>query len=194
MNRIIWTGLALVLVAASSSRASEDVAEVQKRQSFRRFIVSAGAEAQYNQMIEIFLANFRKGFESGLKRSLSEIDGKEQETVNEAAAIATEAVDGFVSRFKEGLVKVAPFPELIDQVYYPVFAAQFTTAEFDTLAQFYESDVGKKYASQSALLMQQSATLFNEKYGERVQEFSLSLAKSQWDTVQERLKTLKEQR
>lgn len=192
IKRAISAAAVLLLVAATAGLASEPVPDAQKRESFRKFIVLTGAEAQYNQAIEIFLSNFKDGFERGLKRGLENLEEKDAETYAKATAIAGEAINQYVSNLKEAMATIAPFPELVEEVYYPVFAAQFTAQEFDDLSRFYESPLGKKFASQGPHLMQQSAATFNDKYGTKLEERAVGLAKEQFGAIQGKLEALKQ--
>lgn len=191
IKRAILAAAALLLVAATGSLASEPVPDAQKRESFRRFIALMGAEAQYHQAIDIFLSNFKDGFERGLKRGLENLGEKDAETFAKATALASEAINQYVSKLKEAMATIAPFPELVEEVYYPVFASQFTAQDFDDLSRFYESPLGKKFASQGPQLMQQSAATFNDKYGAKLEEQAIGLAKEQFGAIREKLEALK---
>lgn len=192
IKRAISAAAVLLLVAATGSLASEAVPDAHKRESFRRFIVLMGAEAQYHQAIEIFLSNFKDGFERGLKKGLENLEENDAETYAKATAIAGEAINQYVSSLKEAMATIAPFPELVEEVYYPVFAAQFTAQEFDDLSRFYESPLGRKLASQGPQLMQQSAAKFNDKYGAKLEEQAIGLAKEQFGAIREKLEDLKQ--
>ena len=163
----------------------------EKRLVFHKFLQVIGAEAQYNQMMNIMAGQLQSGFASGLRQQVQQIDDASPEERAKFLGIMEGALGRFVSTFKARVMEKMPFSGLIDELYYPVYERHFNTSEFREIIAFYESPVGKKFVSLAPNLMQESVFLFNKLYGQRLQEVSNSIAKEEFERIKPELEKLK---
>ena len=72
-----------------------------------------------------------------------------------------------------------PVNELINNVYYPAFSKHFTIEEIKEITAFYETPTGQKFISTTPTVMQESATIMNEKYAPQLQKIGDKIAEEE---------------
>lgn len=188
----IWsiTVLLTVVFLPIFSHSNADV-KSEEQKVFRHFFEAIGAEAQYNQMMDIMVRQFQQGLASGLQRQAAKVEDASQAEKDRVIQLFKQVLFAYVEKIKTAMVAEMPFDELVDNVYYPIYSKYFHVSDIKEVIAFYESPVGKKFVSMSSVLMQEIVSTFNQKYGPKLRELSNRIADEELAKIKPELEKLK---
>lgn len=182
----------LVLLAGIVAGTSPAVAETAQADllEYRKFFTAIGGKAQYDQMLTILISQFQQGFNSGMVEGIKKVDNASAEEKKQIMALFDQAMERYLQRSRDQIVAIMPFDELVEHVYYPVYSRYFTLNEITELTSFFSSPLGKKYASVTPALMQESVALINSRYTPELQKKSRELAEEEFAALESELERL----
>lgn len=149
----------------------------------------SGARQQYDQMRAIMSAGMKRGFARGFVRAMQ---GKsltpEQKT--KARAIAKKHFEAFLSDFDKFVTATMPWETLVKEVYTPVYLRHFSVEEIRQLSVFFRSSIGKKFVENAPQLIQESASITNERYGDTINRYAAEQMQRRLKQMESELKKL----
>lgn len=174
--------LLTIIVLPVFSYSKADTASEEKK-IFHKFFKVTGAEAQYNQMLDLMVRQFQQGFASGLQRQAAKVENAAQADKDRVIQLLKQAMFAYIEKIKQAMLTEMPFQELVDNVYYPIYSKYFHVSDIEEIIKFYESPVGQKFVSMSPILMQESVTGFNQQYGLKLRELSSRIADEEFAKI-----------
>jgi hypothetical protein len=180
---IVFSGVYLSIAADSK----------EEYEVYNNFIIVTGAEAQYNQMIDIMMSQFQQGFSTGVQDAIKNKDNISEKDKTEIQKIINESMNSFMQKLKEKLLEKMPFQELVKNVYMPVYQKYFTIDEIKEITKFYESRTGSKFVSLVPAIMQEEVTVFNQSYNEKVMQISKEIAEIEFSKMKQAIEQLEKQ-
>lgn len=156
--------------------------------AYEQFFEATGAEAQYEQMLNITISQLQQGFGSGLRGAAEKGESATPEEKEQLMQMIKQAMDSFLKKLRVEIKKLMPFDELVTNIYIPVYAKHFKIEEIKEITSFYKSPVGQKFISVVPTLMQESMTMVNQKYTLQLQEISGKIAKQEFAKIKEKIK------
>ena len=173
----------LALVPYVNAGANSEVVR-----AYQNFFKTTGAEAQYEQMLNIMISQFQQGFGSGLRGAATKDESATPEEKEELMQMIEQAMDSFLKKLRVEIKKLMPFDELVTNIYTPVYAKHFKIEEINKITSFYKSPVGRKFISVVPTLMQESMTMINQKYTLQLQEISGKIAEQEFAKIKEKIR------
>jgi hypothetical protein len=177
---IVFLTLLVFLATVPYAKALDKKAELKV---YQRFFKATGAEDQYNQILNLVVAQLRQNFSAAIKDVIPKTENATQEEKEKIGQLLNQAMGSYFQKMRAKTAEALPLNELIADVYYPAFSKQFTVEEIDELATFFESPLGKKYISSLPIAMQESFTLINQKYMPQLQKISAKLAEEEMQKI-----------
>lgn len=174
--------LLTIIVLPVFSYSKADAASEEKK-VYQKFFKVTGAEAQYNQMLNLMVRQFQQGFASGLQRQAARVEDAAQADKDRVIQLLKQAMFAYIEKIKTAMVTEMPFQELVDNVYYPIYSKYFHVSDIKEIIAFYESPIGQKFVSMSPILMQESVTGFNRQYGPKLRELSNRIADEEFAKI-----------
>lgn len=166
-----------------------DAAPVDKFALFQKLITVTNTETQYKQIISLILNQFKLGMTNSMNRNLDNnntLTNQQKENAKSATAMMlNEGLAEMEKRFHEAI----PFSEIVKEVYFPVYDKYFTVSELQDVIEFYESPTGKKFITQSPVIMQEAMAILNSKYQARIQKIGQEVAIEQMEKIKSRMET-----
>ncbi len=156
--------------------------------AYQNFFETTGAEAQYEQMLNITISQFQQGFGSGLRGAAEKDESATPEEKEQLMQMITQAMDSFLKKLRVKIKKLMPFDELVTNIYIPVYAKHFKIEEINEITSFYKSPVGRKFVSVVPTLIQESMTMVNQKYTLQLQEISGKIAEQEFAKIKEKIR------
>ena len=141
-------------------------------------------------MLNLMVRQFQQGFASGLQREAAKVENAAQADKDRVIQLLKQAMFAYIEKIKTAMVTEMPFQDLVDNVYYPIYAKYFHVSDIEEIIQFYESKVGQKFVSMSPILMQESVTGFNQQYGPKLRELSSRIADEEFAKIKPELDKL----
>lgn len=159
--------LLLVLTAITLNPCAVFAGEEIKLATFQAFCKAAGFENQYNQMMNILVEGFQQGMVSGFQEEM-----KDKDVPADKREKLTQLVTATSLKLKVDLdillKKELKFEDLVTNVYLPIYRKHFSEQEIKELTSFYSSPLGKKTATLTPSMMQESSEAYNRIYAQRV--------------------------
>lgn len=187
--RILSITVLLTVVLPVFSYSKTDV-KSEEQKVFRQFFEVIGAEAQYNQMLDIMVRQFQQGLASGLQRQAAKVEDAGQAEKDRVIQLFKQVLFTYVERIKTAMVAEMPFDDLVENVYYPVYSKYFHVSDLKEIITFYESPIGKKFVSMSPILIDETVSTFNRKYGVKLRELSTRIADEEFAKIKPELEKL----
>jgi len=185
---IAFLSFLIVLATYPYARAQDKKAELKIYQNFFKV---TGAESQYNQILNLMVAQLQLGFSAALRELAKKVDDATPEEKERGRQLLEQGMKNYFQRMKVKINEVMPLDELISNVYYPVYSKHFTVAEIEELIAFYESPIGQKYISVTPTLMQESVAIMNQKYTPQLQKIGFKLAEEEMEKIKPELEKLR---
>ena len=179
---ICMAALLTIIVLPVFSYSKADAAGEDKK-IFQKFFQVTGAEAQYNQMLNLMVRQFQQGFASGLQRQAARVENAAQADKDRVIQLLQQAMFAYIEKIKAAMVTEMPFQDLVDNVYYPIYSKYFHASDIQEIIKFYESPIGQKFVSMSPILMQESVQGFNQQYGPKLRELSSRIADEEFAKI-----------
>src|SRR5208337_1724838 len=139
--KIVFLSFLVLLVVVPCARALDKKAELAVYQKFYQVI---NAESQYNQILNVMVAQFQQGFVVGFREAAKKMENATPEEQEKFTKLFEKAMESYTQKMRKKAAEVMPLKELIDNVYYPVLSQHFTVSEVEELIAFYESPIGQK--------------------------------------------------
>ena len=184
---VVQIGVILLLGLSTLSCHQDDAETMDATQVYQKFFEVAGAKTQYEQMRNIFIAQFRQGFSSGVENALRDANPEKKDKI---VKLAGETIERFLTQLQGKMDEIMPFEALVTDVYIPVYSKYFTIDEIREITSFYESKVGKKFASAVPSIMQSATDLINNYYTPRLQGIASDLAKQEFATLKSQIEKI----
>jgi hypothetical protein len=178
--KIVFLFFLVFLVAAPYAKALDQKAEIKV---YQRFFKATGAESQYDQIVNLMVAQFQQEFSPAIRELAKKMGDATPEEKEKVRQLIEQAIKNYFPKMKVKITSVMPWNELITNVYYPAFSKQFTVSEVEEITKFYESPIGKKYVSAMPTIMQESLTLINQKYAPQLQKISSKLIEEEMKKI-----------
>ncbi len=150
---------------------------------YQKFFKATNIESQYNQILNVMIAQLQQGFVVSFREALKDIGDITPEQQEKLKQLFEQSRESYVKRMKVKISEVMPIKELIENVYYPAFSKHFTIAEIKEITAFYETPIGQKFISTTPTVMQESSTLMNEKYAPELQKIGSKIAEEELKKV-----------
>lgn len=167
----------LVFLAAYPCAQAQDKKEELK--VYQKFFKATNIEAQYSQILDVMIVQLQQGFVVSFRETLKNIGDITPEEKERLKQLFEQSMGSYVKRMKVKIGEVMPLNELINNVYYPAFSKHFTLAEIKEITAFYETPTGQKFISTTPTVMQESATIMNEKYALQLQKIGDKIAEEE---------------
>ncbi len=178
----------LVFLATCPCAKAQDKKEELK--VYQKFFKATNAEAQYNQIVGVMIAQLQQGFVVSFRQNLKDIGDLTPEQQEKLKQLFQQSMESYVKKMKVKITEVMPLNELINNVYYPTFSKHFTLAEIKELITFYESPIGQKFISTTPTVMQESTTIMNEKYTPELKKIGGKIAEEELKKIKPELEKL----
>jgi uncharacterized protein len=178
----------LVFLATYPCAKAQDKKEELK--VYQKFFKATNIEAQYNQILNIMIVQLQQGFIVSFRETLKNIGDITPEEKERLKKLFEQSMGSYVKRMKAKITEVMPLNELINNVYFPTFSKHFTVAEIKELTTFYESPIGQKFISTAPIVMQESATIMNEKYTPQFQKIGSKIAEEELKKIKPEIERL----
>lgn len=185
--KIVFLSFLVLWVVVPCARALDKTAEIKVYQKFYQVI---NAESQYNQILNVMVAQFQQGFVIGFREEAKKMENATPEEQDKLRQLFQKAMESYTQKMRKKAAEVMPLKELIDNIYYPVLSTHFTVSEVEELIKFYESPLGQKYLSVSPTVMQESSALINQKYMPQLQKISIKVAEEEMKKIKPELEKL----
>lgn len=158
---------------------------------YQKFFKVTGTEAQYNQILNLMIAQLQQGFSAALKKIANKMVDATPEEREKIRQLVEQAMGNYFQRMRVKITEIMPLTELISDVYYPVYSKHFTISEIEELIVFFESPLGQKYISAIPNLMQESVIIMNQKYTPKLEEISFKIVEEEMDKIRPEIEKLK---
>ena len=165
--------LVIVLCSVTGSISVTNAAESgspEKRQLFERFMLVTDMQARYGQMTDIMVNQFKVAWQPSIQQMMQKIEKATPEQKKKFGQIMEDAMGRLAANMIAAIKQEVPFSELVDRVYYPLYDKHFSISDLESILKFYESPLGKKFVSTAPIILQESVSLFNELYSQKLQE------------------------
>ena len=185
---IAFLSLLVLLATYPYATAQDNKSELKV---YQKLFELTGIENTYNQMLNIFLSQFQQGFSAGLTEAAKKDENASPEEKERIVQLFEQSMKNYLKKIRNIIAEVMPFDELVNNVYYPVYAQHFTVSEIEELITFYESPIGRKYISVIPTLMQEAVVIINQKYTPVLQQISIKIAEEEMEKIRQELEKLK---
>lgn len=192
MRKIITLVFIIPLLVISHNNRSMADPSSDKFTVFQEFIQVIGAESQYNQIINVFMNQFKSGFTYAINQQIGQDKRFTDDYKEEVTSLIEKYMNNAMSKLENRFKTEIPFSELVTNVYYPAYEKHFDISELKDIIAYYKSPVGKKFISLSPTLMQDSMTIMNSLYNVKIQEISQQVAMEEMNTLQPEMEKLLE--
>jgi uncharacterized protein len=138
------------------------VIKPEKRALIRELFIAMEADKMAQQVMDVMLGQMEPHLTRTLARSVPDgarLSAAEREQFQKRMAESTARM---WRRLRELLPQRAPFSEVMEQIYFPLYDKHFTESELKDLAAFYKSPTGKKFISVVPQLTQESMAMIGE--------------------------------
>jgi hypothetical protein len=186
---IVFLFFLVLLVVVPCAKALDKKAELAV---YHKFYKATNAESQYNQILNIMVAQFQQGFVVGFRDAAKKLENATPEEQQKFRQLFEKGMESYTQKMRKKAAEVMPLNELIDNVYYPTLSKHFTVSEIEELIKFYESPVGQKYISVAPTVMQESSVLINQKYIPQLQKISTKVAEEEMKKIKPELEKLQQ--
>jgi hypothetical protein len=146
---------------------------------YQKFFKATNIETQYNQILNVMIVQLQQGFVVSFREAIKNIGDITPEQKEKLKQLVEQSMGSYVKRMKVKIAEVMPLNELINNVYYPAFSKHFTIEEIKEVTAFYETPTGQKFISTTPTVMQESATIMNEKYAPQLQKIGDKIAEEE---------------
>jgi hypothetical protein len=178
----------LVFLAAYPCAQAQDKKEELK--VYQKFFKATNIEAQYSQILDVMIVQLQQGFVVSFRETLKNIGDITPEGKERLKQLFEQSMGSYVKRMKVKIGEVMPLNELINNVYYPAFSKHFTIEEIKEITAFYETPTGQKFISTTQTVMQESATIMNEKYALQLQKIGSKIAEEELKKIKPEIEKL----
>jgi len=185
--KIAFLSFLVLLIVAPCAQALDKSAEMKVYQKFYKV---TNAESQYNQILNVMVAQFQQGLIVGFREAAKKMENATPEEQEKFGKLFEQTLQSYTQKMRKKTAEVMPLNELINNVYYPVLAQHFTVSEVEELIAFYETPVGQKYISVSPTVMQESSALISQKYMPELKKISNKIVEEEMKKVKPELEKL----
>jgi len=140
--------------------------EANKKALILKFTEVSGIKTNYEKTLLNMNNQMKQYYLSRWEEMLNQNSDLDQEKEVEIMALINESLERIYNDFNLYMLKEAPFEKVFDEIYYPIYTEYFEANEIKNMIKFFETDTGKKLASQTPKIMQKSMTDFNNLYGQ----------------------------
>lgn len=174
---------------ASSARAAESD-NSEKRVLFEKLMLITDMQGRHNQMIDAMAKQVRMVLEANIRQNAKDIENATPEKKARFAQIKESAVKRLMVRITDAIRQELSFTDFVDQVYYPFYDKHFSVSEFESIIRFYESPAGQKFVSAAPLLSQESASIVNKLYAQKLQKLGQTIVEEELKRIAPELEKL----
>lgn len=176
-------------ISITGARAAES-GNPEKRQLFERLMLVTDMQARYSQIIEIMVNQVGMVLQANVRQTIEKMEKATPEQKKKFGQIMEDAMGRLTGKMTAAMKQELPFAELVDRVYYPLYDRHFTASDLESVLQFYESPVGKKFVSSTPVIMQESVSLFNELYTQKLQKVGQTVAEEELKRIKQELEKI----
>lgn len=177
-NALFVIVLCFIMGFTSITNAAESD-NIEKRQLFERLVLVTNMQVQHDQIINMMVNQVKVASKQRIQQKMQKRENTSPEQKKRFEQITEDAIESMVARMMAAMKQEMPFSELVDRVYYPVYDKYFSASDLEAIIQFYESPAGKKYVSTTSILMQESLSLFNKLYSQKLQKIVQPIAEEE---------------
>ena len=186
-NRLFYS-LIFILLMAPYTHAETNSDTIN---TYKEFFESTGAKDQYEQMLSLMINQFRKGFSSGLIKTIKNNSNLSDEQKKHLTSLIRNALNNYLTRMHIEIKKIMPFDKLATNIYIPIYSKHFKNEEIKAITSFFKSEIGRKYISEAPVLMQESVTMINKKITPQLHKVSLKISNQEFRQLRKELSKLK---
>jgi hypothetical protein len=138
-------------------------------QTFGKYVKLSGLEMQYKQMVKLTATELQRNMVRAISAYIKDQEVPDDikyklnlKIGNSVNTIKYELEDYFENEIK--------FKDIVNKVYLPVHRTFFSEKEMLEVIKFYQSPTGKKISSLSPEIMNECSSIFNNLYGNKIEE------------------------
>jgi hypothetical protein len=189
-NALLVIALCFVMGFISIANAAESGTPAEKRQVFERFILVTDMQARQVQITDMMVNQIIAAMKMNIQQMIQKKENASPEQKKKFEQIVNDAMGRLAAKMIAAMKQEMPFSDLVDRVYYPLYDKYFSASDLETIISFYESPAGKKFASTAPILIQESMTLFNGLYSEKLQKISHAIAEEELKRIKPELEKI----
>ncbi len=183
--------IVMCTVVFIGSARSEEANDLEKRQTFERFVKVTNMQATYNQMLDIMINQLRMALQTQVRQAVEK--AAEGAPIDKLwlAMIMDRFVDEYLPKCRTSINSSMPFSELVSGVYYPIYDKVFNEWELQSAIKFFESSAGHKLVIYAPAILEQSAAKINELYRIKIEKISATITEEALGKLAPELELLK---
>jgi len=162
----------------------------EKMDLILKFTEVSGIKTNYEKTLLNMNNQMKQYYLSRWQEMLNQNKDLDPEKEKRIMTLINESLDRIYSEFNSYMLKEAPFEKVFKEIYYPIYAEHFKVDEIRNMIIFFETDTGKKLASQTPKIMQKSMTDFNNLYGQSLIAKMSSLTEQEGKSLSPRIDSL----
>ena len=172
MKKILITIAVVMSVFLNQPNTVSADPSSEKFAVFEELIRIIGAEAQYRQVINLIMGQFKNGFVRAVNKRIENAGDMTAEKKAKLRQLINQYMQSSMRNLEERFYREIPFSDIVKNVYYPVYDKHFDTFELKDLLAYYKTPIGKKFISLVPVLMRESMSKMNMLYDAKIQKMS----------------------